>query len=529
MSELGRVLICDPIAADGIEMLRAAGATVDVRTGLPHDELVAIAGDYDALIVRSETRVTPAVIEAGVRLKVIGRAGVGVDNIDLPTATRAGIVVVNAPQGNTISAAEHAIGLMLAMARHIPQANASMQAGKWERSRLVGTEVRGKTLGIVGLGQVGSEVARRARGLEMRVLGHDPFVAEERARALGIELVTFDELLTQSDVISLHVTLTPGTSNLIGEAELARMKPGARIVNTARGGLIDEAALAAAVAEGRLAGAAVDVFSEEPPKATPLLGLEAIILTPHLGASTAEAQERVAVDVAAQLVDVLRGEPARYAVNAPFIDPETLAVVGPYLAVAEKAGSLATQLALGQVEHIEFEFAGELAEYDTTPLRAAAIRGLLAPITEEHVTIVNANAVAEGRGLRITERKTPVAELYTNLVTVTVATSQGQTSVSATRAPDGPHLTRIDEFRVDIPLIEGYLLVCDNQDKPGMIGRIGTLLGEMDINISSMDVGRAAPRGRAAMVLGLDDPPSEESLATLRDVPDIFSVRVVRL
>lgn len=529
MSELGRVLISDPIARDGVDVLEQAGARVDVRTGLSPEELIDAIGEYDALIVRSETRVTAPVIAAGLRLQVIGRAGVGVDNIDLSAATHRGIVVVNAPQGNTISAAEHAIGLMLAMARHIPQANRSMHDGRWERARFIGTELRGKTFGVVGLGQVGSEVARRARAFEMRVLGHDPFVPEERVRALGIELATLDELLGESDFISLHATLTPDTTNLIGEGEFTKMKATARIINTGRGGLLDERALARAVADGTIGGAAIDVFAEEPPKDTPLAGHEAVVLTPHLGASTAEAQERVAVDVAAQIIDVLRGEPARYAVNAPFIDPETLAVVGPYLDVAEKAGAIATQLAPGQVDHIELDFSGDLAQYDTTPLRAAAIRGLLAPVTEDNVTIVNANTVAESRGLRITERKSTTIETYTNLVTVIIATSEGRTSVSATRAPDGPHLTMIDEFRVDIPLVKGYLLVCDNEDRPGMIGRVGTLLGEFDVNISSMDVGRAAPRGRATMVLGLDDPPSDAALEMLRGAPDLYNVRVVRL
>lgn len=529
LTGLGSVLVCDPIAADGIEALRAAGARVDVRTQLPPDELLRAVPEYDALIVRSETRITGDVIEAGRRLRVIGRAGVGVDNIDIATATRAGIVVVNAPQGNTISAAEHTIGLMLALARHIPQGHVSMQAGRWERARFVGTELRGKTLGVVGLGQVGSEVARRARGLEMRVIAHDPFVPEERARALGVELCEFDELLRQSDFISVHTTLTPTTKELIGERELRKVKPTARLINTARGGIIDERALLRAVEEGRVAGAAIDVFAVEPAVDNPLAGNERIIVTPHLGASTAEAQERVALDVAEQVASVLRGEPALYAVNAPFIAPETLAVVGPYIEVAEKAGAIATQLALGQLERIEFDFAGEIAQHDTTPLRAAAIRGLLSPITEENVTIVNANAIAESRGLRITEHKSPAADTYTNLVTVIVATSSGRTSVSTTRAPDAPHLVMIDEFRVDIPLTEGYLLVCDNQDKPGMIGRVGTLLGDFDINISSMDVGRAAPRDRACMVLGLDEPPSEAALETLRQVPDIYSARVVRL
>ena len=529
MTELGNVLVCDPVGADGPEALRAGGVRVDVRTGLSPDELGAIIGDYQAVIVRSETKITASLIAAGRQLRVIGRAGVGVDNIDVAAATRAGVIVVNAPQGNTISAAEQTIGLMLALARHIPQANASMQAGRWERERYVGTELRGKTLGVIGLGQVGSEVARRANGLDMRVIAVDPFVPEERANALGVELVSMDELLAQVDFLSVHTTLMPGTKDLVGEDEMRKLKPGARLINTARGGIINEEALVRAVESGQVAGAAIDVFPQEPPVDSVLVGKEKIIVTPHLGASTSEAQERVSLDVAEEILAILREEPARYAVNAPFIAPETLAVVGPYLDVAMKAGMVATQLASGQVERIELEFGGEIAGYDTTPLRAAAIRGLLAPVSEENVTIVNANAVAESRGLRITEMKSPDTETYTNVVRVTVATSEGETSVQATLAHEEAHLVMIDGFRVDIPLVEGYLLVCDNVDKPGTVGQVGTLLGDYDININSMDVGRAATRGRALMVLGLDDAPSGEAIAKLGQVRNISRTHVVRL
>ena len=523
-----KVLIADPIAQDGVEALKPH-AQVDVRTGLPRDELVRIIGEYDALIVRSETKVTADVVEAGKNLKVIARAGVGVDNIDLASATRRGIVVVNAPLGNTISAAEHTIGLMLALARHIPDACASLRGGRWERQRFLGVEVRGKTLGIVGLGQVGSEVARRARGLEMHVIAYDPFIAEERAHVLGVEMGPFERLLRESDFISLHTTLTPETRNLIGEEQLKLMKPTARIINTARGGLIDEEALYRAVEEKRLAGAAIDVFEQEPVGDTPLLKSDRILVTPHLGASTAEAQERVALDVVEQIIGVLRGEPALYAVNAPLVPAETMAVLGPYLDVAEKTASLATQLCEGQLNSVEIEYLGEIANHDVTPLKAAVIKGLLAPVSEENVTIVNANLIAEHRGLRISERKGPYEGIYSNLITVRLTTSSGATTVSGTQAHDGPHVVLVNEFWVDIPPGDGYLLICENEDKPGTVGAVGTYLGQHDVNISFMRVGREKVRGRAVMVLGLDDAVSEEQLSEIQSLPHIFRARVARI
>jgi len=399
-----RVLVCDPIADDGIAALKRFGAQVDVRTGLTLEELLAAVDSYEALIVRSETRLTREVIEAAGSLQVIGRAGIGVDNIDIQAATEKGVVVVNAPTGNIISAAEHAIALMLALARHIPEANASLKAGRWERERFRGLEVRGKTLGIVGLGQVGSEVARRARGLEMRVLAHDPFVPEERARGLGVELVSFEELLRESDFLTVHTTLTEGTRRLIGEAELQKMKPTARIINTARGGIVDEEALEAALTDGRLAGVALDVFETEPLTSHPLFGNQKVVVTPHLGASTTEAQERVSLDVAEQIIAVLKGDPAQYAVNAPLISAETYAYLAPYIPVASEAGSLAVQLCQGQMERIEIDYSGEIAQHDLTPLRAAIVGGLLAPISEEHVNVVNVDIVAARRGMSITEK-----------------------------------------------------------------------------------------------------------------------------
>jgi D-3-phosphoglycerate dehydrogenase len=524
-----RVLVADPIARDGIDVLERA-ADVEVRTGLAAETLIETIPAYDALVVRSETKVTAPVIEAGRRLQVIGRAGVGVDNIDIPSATRRGIVVVNAPTGNTISAAEHAIGLMLALARHIPQADASMRAGEWQRSRFVGVELRGKTLGVIGLGQVGTEVARRARGLEMHVIAVDPFVPEERARALGVELVQMDDLLSRADFISVHTTLTTGTRGLIGAAEIARMKPTVRLINTARGGIIEEAALVEAVSTDRIAGAAVDVFTEEPLKDFTIARTPGIIVTPHLGASTAEAQERVAVDVAEQILCVLGGEPAVYAVNAPMVAPETMTVVGPFIPAAEMCGALATQLSEGQLRDMEIAYNGELALHDTGILRAAVIRGLLRPISEEHVSLVNANLVAESRGLRIVERKDPEeADGLANLITVRVRTAGGGTTVAGTVEHGTPHVVQVDDLRVDLSPSGGYLLFCNNQDRPGMIGAVGMKMRDFDINISSMKVGRTQARGRALMVLELDEPPTAEQVKEIEAIPDIFRARLVRL
>lgn len=523
-----RILIADPVAPEGIEMLRAAG-DVDVNTGLAADALIGIIGNYDALVVRSETKVTRPVIEAATRMQVIGRAGVGVDNIDLDAATERGVIVVNAPQGNTIAAAEHTLALLMALARHVPQSDASMRSGKWDRKNYLGTEIRGKTLGIVGLGKIGSEVARRAVAMEMRVLAHDPFVPVERVRALGVESVDFEQLILLSDFITVHPPLTASTQGMIGQAELARMKDGVRLINVARGGIIDEAALAAAVASGKVAGAAIDVFTAEPPKDNPLIGDPRIIVTPHLGASTAEAQERVAVDVAEQIVEVLAGKPARYAVNAPMLAPETLKVIQPYMAAAEMLGSVATQLVTGKLESIEIEYYGEIAEHDITPLRASVIRGLLRPISEENVNMVNANLVAQSRGWNIEERKRTSHDTFLNLIHVKVGTSESEVTVGGTVEHGHPNIVIINGLDMDlVPEPGTFLLACDNEDRPGMIGRVGTLLGGWDINIQSMQVGRRGRRGRALMAIAVDESPTPEQLDSIEAIDGIYNVRLVR-
>jgi D-3-phosphoglycerate dehydrogenase / 2-oxoglutarate reductase len=524
-----RILVCDPIADDGVEALQRAGADVEVKTGLPADELLQLVDGFDALVVRSETKVTREIIEASSTLQVVGRAGIGVDNIDLEAATEKGIVVVNAPTGNVISAAEHAIALMLSLSRHIPAANASLKSGKWERGKFQGIEVRGKTLGIIGLGQVGSEVARRARGLEMRVLAHDPFVPEERARVIGAEVVKMDDLVRESDFITVHTTLSESTKSLIGEDELRSMKPSVRVINTARGGIIDEQALKKALDEGWIAGAAVDVFEKEPVTEHPLFESEKAVVTPHLGASTAEAQERVAVDVAEQIMAVLSGQPARYAVNAPLIPAETYSFLAPYLKVAFKAGELAVQLHEGQMGRIEIDYSGEIAQHDVTPLKAAVVGGILAPISEDHVNVVNVDIISQRRGLDITEKRGPSHEIYANLIRVRIGGKASGSEISATLAHDGPHIVSIDGFWVDVPPSEGYLLLVENKDRPGMVGAVGTLTGQFGVNINFMNVGKHEKRGGALMVLTLDEMLTAEQLARVKEIPDILSVQLARL
>jgi len=526
---MNKILVADAIAQDGVDILRRE-AEVDVRTGLSSDELLSIAGDYDALVVRSETKVTAEVFAAGKRLKAVGRAGVGVDNIDLNAATQRGVIVVNAPLGNTISAAEHTIGMMLALSRNIAQADASLRGGEWKRSKFAGVEVRDKTLGLIGLGNVGSEVARRGKGLDMHVVAYDPFVSAERAQVLGVELAaTQDEVIRQADFLSLHTKLTDETRNMIGARELGMMKPTARLINTGRGELVDLDALVAAVQGKKIAGAALDVFPDEPPEmSAAFLHTDGIVVTPHLGALTAEAQERVAIDVAKQILAILRGEPAMYAVNAPMIAAETMSFIGPYIPVAEKVATLATQLAAGQMGNIEIEYLGDIAEHDTTALKAAVIKGLVSQISEDNVTIVNASLIAEHRGMRITERKGPGEDKYANLIRVHLHASAGDTDVTGTIAHDGPHIVQINEFWVDIPPGDGWLLLCENQDQPGMIAAVSTLLGEHDINISFMNVGRIEVRGRALMAVAVDDSISPELVQRVTQIPGIFSARVVR-
>ncbi len=523
-----KVLVTEPVSEEGIAELRSV-AQVDVKIGLKPEEIIDIIGDYEALLVRSQTKVTAEVIRAGKKLQVIARAGVGIDNIDVDTATQCGIVVVNAPTGNTVSAAEHTIALMLALARNIPQANASLKGGQWRRSDFMGVELRGKTLGIIGLGNVGSEVARRAGALEMKLIAHDPFISVDYASKLQVELVPLDRLLKEADFITLHIPATAQTRGIIGARELALVKPTVRIINCARGGLIDEEALVAALREGRVAGAAIDVFATEPLTESRLFEYDNVIVTPHLGASTAEAQVLAAKDVAGQIIDIFKGQPARYAVNAPFIPVETLSVLAPYIKTAAVLGRLVSQLTEGQARAIRIKYQGEIANYDTKALKAAVLGGLLEGISEERVNLVNANLIAARRGLDVVEQEEATCENYASLITLEVTTSAGTITVAGTVINGETHLVRVNQYWLDVVPTGGYFLFCDHIDRPGLIGAVGKITGDADIDISFMYVGRLKPRGQALMVLALDEPLAGEQLQRVLAIPDVYTCKQVKL
>lgn len=523
-----KVIVTDPIAQEGIEYLRKQFAT-DVKVGISRDELLKVIGDYEALIVRSETKVTADVIEAGKKLQVIGRAGTGVDNIDVKAATLKGIIVLNVPTGNTIAATEHTIAMMLALARHVPQAHAMLKSGVWKRTEFTGTQVRHKTLGIIGLGNIGSEVAKRAKGMEMNIIAYDPLVSTEQAAKLGVELVSLEALLTQSDFITLHLPLTPSTKNFISSRELAMVKPCVRIINCARGGLIDEEELYKAIEDGRVAGAACDVFSVEPAKDNILLKSDKVIVTPHLAASTAEAQTNIALDIADQIIAVLKGEPAKNAVNAPLLSPELLAILGPYIKVSMLLGQMARQLIEGPVNALEFKYSGEISSYNTAALKASLLEGLLETIVEERVNIVNADIVAASRGIMLSEVKTPGCENYSSLISLHTKSKTGDLIVSGTVLRGEPHIVQFNDYWIDLVPIGGYFLFSDHRDRPGLIGAVGNVTGEANINISSMQVSRLKARGQALMVLALEESLKEKHIKELLAIPDIYTVKLVKL
>lgn len=523
-----KVLIADSISKEGIDILKPC-AQVDVKTGLKPEELISIIGDYEALVVRSQTQVTAKIIEAGKKLQVIARAGVGVDNIDMDAATRCGIIVVNAPTGNTISATEHTIALMLSLARHIPQANTSLKSGAWKRNDFMGIEVRNKTLGIIGLGNIGTEVAKRARALEMRLIGYDPFISVDHARKLEVELVPLPQMFKEADFITLHIPMTATTRGIIGAKELALVKPTVYIINCARGGLIDEEALVKAIKEGKVGGAAIDVFEKEPVTQSILFENERIIVTPHLGASTTEAQATAARDVAEQVVDVFKGNSPRSSVNAPFISPEALSVLAPFMSAAATLGKMLNQMAGGQMSTIEIEYDGEISGYDTNALKAAILGGLLEGISEERINLVNANIVAAKRGIKVVEKKNTACENYTGLITVKATTDTGTTTVAATVMRGESHIVRVNDYWIDIVPTGGYFLFSDHRDRPGLIGAVGKITGDADINISYMHLSRLKPRGQALMILALDEPLTEEQCRQILSIPDVYSTKVVKL
>ena len=524
-----KVLVSDPIDQVGIDILSQV-AQVDIKTGLSADELVQIIPEYDALMIRSGTRVTQAVIEAGKQLKIIGRAGVGVDNVDVPAATRRGILVVNSPEGNTVAAAEHAVAMMLAMSRFIPDANQSVKSGKWDRKSFTGVEVYKKTLGIVGLGKIGAHVAGIARAMGMRLLAFDPYLSMERAEQIGCQLVELDILFREADYITLHLPKTPETQHLINAEAIAKMKPTVRIVNCARGGIIDETALAEALKAGKIGGAALDVYEEEPLGESPLRSLgKEMILTPHLGASTEEAQANVAIDVAEQIRDVLLDLPARSAVNIPGLRPELMEKMRPYLQLAETLGNMVSQLAGGRIESLNIHLQGDLASNESQPVVVAALKGLLSHALQERVNYVNASIEAKERGIRVIETRDASIRDYAGSLHISAVGSLGEHSVSGALLGDKEiRITSLDEFPINVPPSR-YMVFTMHRDMPGIIGRIGSLLGGFNVNIASMQVGRKIVRGDAVMVLSIDDPLPDGILQEVTQVAGIRDAYTVTL
>ncbi|MBD2459414.1 phosphoglycerate dehydrogenase [Oscillatoria sp. FACHB-1407] len=526
---MSKVLVSDPIDQVGIDILSQV-AQVDVKTNLTNEQLVQIIPEYDALMIRSGTRVTKEVIDAGTQLKIIGRAGVGVDNVDVPSATRRGILVVNSPEGNTVAAAEHAVAMMLSMSRYIPDANQSVKSGQWDRKSFTGVEVYKKTLGIVGLGKIGAHVATIARAMGMRLLAYDPFLSNERAEQLGCQLVELDFLFRESDYITLHLPKTAETLHLLNADAFAKMKPTARIINCARGGIIDEDALAEALKSGKIAGAALDVYETEPLGESNLRSLgKEIVLTPHLGASTEEAQVNVAIDVAEQIRDVLLGLPARSAVNIPGLRPDLLEKLRPYLQLAETLGNLVSQLAGGRVESLNIRLQGELATNESQPVVVAALKGLLSHALQERVNYVNASIEAKERGIRVVETRDATVRDYTGSLRLSAKGPLGDHSVTGALLGDGEiRVTNINDFPINVPPSR-FMLFTLHRDMPGIIGKIGSMLGSYNVNIASMQVGRKIVRGDAVMVLSLDDPLPEGILAEITKMPGIRDAYTVTL
>ena len=522
-----RVLVADPIAEAGLERLRQH-AEVDVHLKQTPAELRDRIKPYEALVVRSETRVSAEIIEAANHLRVIGRAGAGVDNIDVPSATRAGILVVNAPSGNTIAAAEHTMAMMLALARHLPQADQAVKAGRWERSNFIGTELRDKVLGVVGLGNIGVEVARRAQAFGMRVIAADPVVSGDRAAQLNVRLLSFAELMAESDFVTLHVPLTTATRHLVNATVLKAARPGLRLLNVARGGIVDELALAEALKDGRVAGAALDVFEQEPPGENPLFAMSQVITTPHLGASTQEAQISVAIEIADQVIAVLEGGLPRFALNAPVVLPEEMAFLRPFLPVAEGIGRFYAQVARRPARRLQVDYVGAIAGYDCSVLTAALLTAFLSRFSAERVNPVNARAVAAAHGIDIVEQRSPRPSEFANLITLAAIGDEGETRVGGTLLLSEPHIVTFNDFRIDL-VPSGTFLMSWHADQPGIIGAIGTLLGENNINIASMQVGRDRPRGDAVMILSVDEPVPESILVKIRQVPGMADVQSVTL
>jgi D-3-phosphoglycerate dehydrogenase / 2-oxoglutarate reductase len=527
-TERKKVLVTDSIASEAVDLLHQ-GSEVDVRTNLSPTELIAAIGDYQALVVRSQTKVTGEVIEAGTRLEVIARAGVGVDNIDVDAATRRGILVINSPEGNIVSAAEHTMAMLLSLVRQIPRANNELRAGVWNRS-LKGVEVRNKVLGIVGFGRVGTSVAEMARGFHIKVVAYDPLVTQSAADRLGVQMVDFKSLLAASDFVTVHVPLNQATRGLIGKEQLAQMKRGSIIVNCARGGIVDEAALLESLNAGHLAGAAIDVFEKEPAVGNRLTVCDKTVVTPHLAASTVEAEINAGKDVAEQVVAVLRGNPARTPVNAPAVSPDGMMALTDYITAATTLGMIATQLMEGQAKSITIYYQGDIAVKTTTPLKAAILSGLLENVTDERVNMVNMDIVAASRGLRVSEVKHETCENYSNMLTVEIQSSSGKTTVAVSSLRERMYLVRVNDFWFEIEPTGSYMLFTEHKDRPGQIGAVGTVMGNAGVNISQMQVSRGLERGgKAMMVLCVDDHLTDDVRQRLLSIQDMYRVHVVSL
>jgi D-3-phosphoglycerate dehydrogenase len=526
-----KVLISDNLAPIGEKILKEAGLEVDVKTGLAPEELKALIPEYDGLVIRSATKVRQDILEAATKLKVVGRAGIGLDNVDIPTASEKGIVVMNAPDGNSTTAAEHAIAMMMSLARNIPQATASMKAGQWEKKSFMGREVTGKVLGIVGIGRIGSIVASRAQGLQMKVIAYDPFMPQELVEKIGVERVELMELARRADFISVHTPLTKDNRHMLSTDFFAAMKPGGMFIDCARGGIVDEEALYIALKEGQIAGAALDVFEKEPTtlETTPLLGLNNFICTPHLGASTSEAQENVAIAIAEQVADYLLKGAVRNAVNVPSVSDEVLARIGPYITLGEMLGSLHMQISKGGVEEVRLEYSGDIAEQHVGPVTVAFLKGLFAPILQDAVNFVNAPLIAKERGIRVVESKSTCSADFTSLLRITVKTNEGENMLAGTVfGTKEPRLVRLNSFRLEA-LPAGPMLLVYNKDVPGVIGALGTTIGAAGVNISSMVVGQEEQSSQNVILLNTDRPVSKELLAQVMELNHIAHAMVLEL
>ncbi len=525
-----KILVSDNLAESGIEKLRAVPEfEVEVNTSLTPEELLHIIKEYDALVIRSGTKVTSAVIERADNLKVVARAGIGLDNVDIEAASKRGIIVMNTPEGNVITTAEHTIAMMLALSRNIPRADSSMKAGKWEKKLFRGREVFNKTLGIIGIGRIGRVVAERAKGLKMHVIAYDPYISTEVIDQMGIEGVSFDDLLARADYITVHTPYTQETRYILNAEAFARMKKGVYVLNCARGGIVDEASLLEAIQKGIVAGAALDVFESEPPHNNPLVALEQVVTTPHLGASTDEAQENVALAVADQVIAYLTRGSIRNAVNAPNIDGAVMAGIRPYLNLAEKLGGLATQITPGAIEDVAIEYIGEVTTVETQPLTYTILKGLLTPILGHMVNFVNVPVIVKERNIRVTESLRTEAEDFTTLINVRVTTPEQSNLVSGTLfGKKESRLVRINDFRLEAGL-EGHLLLIYNIDTPGTIGAIGTCLGRHKINISMMDVGQVLERGQNIIFLRTDTPVTQNVVDELLSMDNVNVVQAVKL